>query len=180
MQKYVAAAALAMLAAVAAGCGDTVSGAPTTPSLAVSHLDGVWSGPLTLTSVSGGECTGAVAPSVFGPSDQGTLSMVQDGTSVTGRLTAQRTGLSCAFNGTATINTLSGDATSCNTTGLIVQCANGQARELRLVGSSVSGGTSGGTITASVGTTFNVFTVQSPQVGVGSLVVNQAFTATRQ
>jgi hypothetical protein len=180
MQKYVAAAMLTALAFTVAACGKTQAALPTTPSLMVNSLDGTWGGPMTLTSVSGGECTGAVAPSVFGPTDDATLSFTQDGAAVQGSITAQRTGFSCALAGSSTATGVTLNATSCNTTGLAVTCVDGSVRELRLVGSVVTGFNYGGTISGSVGTTYNVWTVGSNAVQVGSLVVDHSFSATRR
>ena len=67
---------------------------------------------------------------------------------------------------------------ACNTTGLLVKCTNGESRELRLVGAHVSGTRGSGGITASIGTTYNVFT--NKDVGLDSLVVNHSFSATRR
>lgn len=179
MHKYVAAAMLAAVTMTVAACGDPTT-VPAKPALAINQLEGNWGGQMTLTSVSGGECTGAVAPAVFGPSDSTTMAFTQDGLVVNGNITANRTGFSCAFAGSASVNGVALNATSCNTSGLAVQCLDGSARELRLVGSAVTGTNYGGTFTGSIGTTYNVWTVTSPQTEVGSLVVDHAFSATRR
>jgi hypothetical protein len=71
------------------------------------------------------------------------------------------------------------NATSCDRTGLIVQCVGG-ARELRLVGSSVAGTWNGTQLSGVTTSTYNVFTPpEGQQVGVGSLVATHTFTATR-
>jgi hypothetical protein len=73
------------------------------------------------------------------------------------------------------------NATSCDRTGLIVSCQGGGARELRLVGSSVTGSWTGNQFSGQMSSTYNVFTPpQGIQTGVGSLIVNHSFTATRR
>lgn len=179
MHKYVAAALLAAGTITAASCGESTA-VPAKPALAINQLDGTWGGQMSLTAVTGGECTGAVAPTIFGPVDNATLTFAQDGLAVNGNVTAQRTGFSCAFAGSATVNGLALNATSCNTTGLAVTCLDGSTRELRLVSSALTGSNYGGAISGAIGTTYNVWTVGTNPIEVGSLVVDHAFTATRR
>ena len=71
------------------------------------------------------------------------------------------------------------NAESCDRTGLIVSCKDGVKRELRLVGSSVTGTWNGNQLTGQASATYNVFDASSSK-GVGSLVTTHNFAATRR
>ena len=164
------------------GCQEYRQISPTSVSLltaeANQNLNGVWAGPMTLTRTSGGECAGAVVGSFLPASDRGTVTIVQDGTALQATMTTESTGLACSYQGTATAASLALNATSCDRTGLIVECGGGETRELRLVGSSISGVWNGSNVTGVVSSTYNVFTVVEPKVGIGALIANHDFTAT--
>ena len=135
---------------------------------------------MTLVATSGGECVGSVIPSFLPNNDLGTVTMVQDGADLLATMTMESTGLACTYSGTNTGANLTMNATSCDRTGLIVQCVGG-ARELRLVGSSVIGTWSGNQLSGVTTSTYNVFTPpEGQQTGVGSLVATHRFTATRR
>ena len=72
------------------------------------------------------------------------------------------------------------NAVSCDRTGLVVSCLNGQTRELRLVGSSIAGTWVGDQVTGQISSTYNVLTTGSQAVGVGSLITTHNFSATRR
>ena len=174
-------AAMVVVAVVATGCQDSRAVNPTAASLFVPNISGVWTGPMTLLGASGGECVGAVIPTFLPSTDQGSVTIGEDGTSLTATLTMESTGLACRFSGNKTDNALSMNATSCDRTGLIVACANGQARELKLVGSSMSATWDGQHITGRTTSTYNVFTASGTDtVGVGSLVASHGFSVTRR
>jgi hypothetical protein len=174
-------AAMLVLAVVAIGCQDSRVVSPTAASLFVPNIAGVWSGPMTLVSASGGECVGAVIPTFLPSSDLGTVTIGEDGGSVTATMTTESTGLACRFSGNKTDNLLTMNATSCDRTGLIVACANGQTRQLRLVGSSLTATWDGQQITGRTTSTYNVLTPPgTEEIGVGSLVASHSFSATRR
>ena len=165
---------------VAIGCQESRPVSPAAASLFVPSIQGVWSGPLTLVSTSGGECVGSVIPSFLPTNDLGTVSVALNGTELLATLTMESTGLACTYSGTSTGTSLAMNATSCDRTGLLVQCVGG-TRELRLVGSSVIGTWSGNQFTGVTTSTYNVFTPpEGRQDGVGSLVATHSFTAARQ
>lgn len=174
--------ALVFAAVIAAlGCSDARSVAPTAASLFIPSAEGVWSGPMTLLATSGGECVAAVVPSFLPVNDFGTVTVTQGGEAMTATMTMESTGLACRYSGNATVSTLALNATACDRHGLLVQCTNGEARELRLVGSSVTATWNGNEITGRTTSTYNVFTPpEVPQLGVGSLVATHSFTATRR
>jgi hypothetical protein len=167
-------------ALAAVGCQEVRQASPTAASLFIPDLQGVWSGPMTLLMTSGGECAGQVVGTFLPASDRGTIAITQDGPETSATLTMESTGLACKYTGTSTLTSLAMNAASCDRTGLIVACASGQNRELRLVGSSVTGAWNGNEVTGQVSSTYNVFTATTPQTGVGSLVATHSFAATRR
>jgi hypothetical protein len=169
-----------MLAVAAIGCQESRPANPAAASLFFPSIQGVWSGPMTLMGTSGGECVGTVIPTFLPTNDVGTVTVTQDGTDLLATLTMESTGLACKYSGTNTGANMTMNATSCDRTGLIVQCVGG-ARELRLVGSSVAGTWNGNQLSGVTTSTYNVFTPpDGQQTGVGSLVATHTFTATRR
>lgn len=136
---------------------------------------------MTLLGTSGGECVAGVIPTFLPTNDFGTVTLTQDTASLTATMTMESTGLACRYTGSATLDSISMNAVSCDRTGLLVVCANGVTRELRLVGSSVTAAWNGNVITGRTTSTYNVFTAPAGQQdGVGALVAAHSFTATRQ
>src|SRR4030095_2800548 len=140
----------------------------------------VWSGPMTLVKSSGGECTWYVVSPFFPTLDRGTLSITQTDAATSAIVTTESTGLACRLTGTSSLTMVALNATSCERTGLLVSCKHGTGR-LRLGGSSVTGSWTGTQFNGEVSSTYNVFTPpEGMQLGVGALVVNHSFTATRR
>lgn len=162
------------------GCNQERPVSPSAPSLFIPNLAGVWSGPMTLQSTSGGECTSQVIGSFLPTSDRGTISIAQTDADTSATLTTESTGLACRYTGTSSLTALAMNAVSCDRTGLVVACQNGQNRELRLVGSSIAGTWVGDQVTGQVSSTYNVFTTGTNPVGVGSLIATHSITATRR
>ena len=75
--------ALLLLSGLSA-CGG--SGNPAAPS-GPAQVAGVWTGSLTATSITGGECVGALLQSVVGTSENFTASVQQSGSSLTATVT---------------------------------------------------------------------------------------------
>lgn len=167
-----------LLALAATGCQDNRPVLPTAASLFIPTIQGVWSGPMTLVGTSGGECVGTVVPSFLPTNDLGTVSLAQTGNELSATLTMERTGLACKYDGTNTGGNLAMNATSCDRTGLVVQCV-GTARELQLVGSSFNATWSGDQMTGVTTSTYNVVTTDE-KIGVGSIIATHSFTATRR
>lgn len=164
------------LVATTLGCQDARPPVPTAASLFVPIVDGVWGGPMTRVSAGGLGCSATDLQAFLPANDLGTLSVLQAGTDLLATLTTESTGLACKYSGTASVTGLALNATSCDRTGLLVSC-NGRTLELQLVGSSVDGTWNSGAISGTVSSTYNGF---DDGTGVGSLVVNHAFTATRR
>lgn len=172
-------AGVALLLATALGCRDSRPSIPTAASMFIPGVQGVWSGPMTLQGTSGGECVAGVVPSFLPTLDQGTVTLAQNDEALVATLTMESTGLACKYTGTTSGASLAMNATSCDRTGLVIRCVENVARELRLVGSSVTAVWNGDQLTGRTTTTYNVFTPDGQQ-GVGSLVAAHSFTATRQ
>ena len=135
---------------------------------------------MTLLTARGGECVGAVVNNFLPPTDRGTVTITQTGNELSATMTMESTGLACRYTGSATESSFAVNAISCDRTGLIVTCLEGVARELRLVGSSVTANWNGNEVTGSVSATYNVFDTLPPTPGVGSLVTTHDFVATRR
>ena len=174
-------AVMIVIAMAALGCQDSRPAVPTAASLFIPGVQGVWSGPMTLTATSGGECAAGVIPSFLPTNDQGTVTLAQTDDALTATLTMESTGLACRYSGTTSGLSLSMNATSCDRTGLVISCIDGQARQLKLVGSSVTATWDGNQLTGRAVSTYNVFTPPgTDELGVGSLVASHNFTATRR
>jgi hypothetical protein len=170
-----------VLALTSVACQESRVANPAAASLFIPNVEGVWGGPLTLLATSGGECVAGVVPTFLPTLDSGTFTISQEGGTLLGAITTESTGLACRYSGSATTSSLAMNATSCDRTGLIVTCLDGQARELRLVGSSVTAAWDGNQITGRTTSTYNVFANENGDlVGVGSLVATHGFTATRR
>jgi hypothetical protein len=173
-------AAVPMILLATLGCQEPRPFTPTDAALFIPDVQGVWSGPMTLVAARGGECVGAVVNNFLPPTDRGTVTITQTGNELSATMTTESTGLACRYTGSATTTSFAVNATSCDRTGLIVTCLEGVARELRLVGSSLTADWNGNQVTGSVSTTYNVFEAGGSQAGVGSLVTNHDFVAARR
>jgi hypothetical protein len=179
-RSYGMRAVLLTVALTALGCQDSRPVSPTSASLFLPSVDGVWSGPMTLTSAQGGECAAGVVTTFLPINDVGTVTLAPDNDRLLATLTMESTGLACKYTGTTSATSLAMNATSCDRTGLIIRCIEDVPRELRLVGSSVTASFTGNQMAGRAVSTYNVFTVGDNPIGVGSLVASHSFTATRR
>ena len=186
-------AALIILAVGCAACGRDLNAplaaVPTLPSPFVAQVAGEWAGTATLRQPVGGtftdlgECiqqdliarpasTIASAPMV--------LSMGQKDADVTARLASSSTGLACSYKGRASLSTVALNSASCDAPVLVVRCSLNRVRDLKLVGSSVTGtiDVQSGTFTGAVANTYNVFETGGP--GVAGVVLTWDYTARKQ
>jgi hypothetical protein len=175
----VRAAALGLVTA-SLGCQELRPAAPTAASLFVTsaNVEGVWNGSMTRVQSYGGGCAGEVIETFLPTNDFGTLSMAQDGTTLSATLTMESTGLACRYVGSASGTSIALNATSCDRTGLLVECPTGPVR-LQLVGSSVTGNRAGSAVTGTSSSTYNVFDADSGDP-LGALVAGHTFSVTRQ
>ena len=177
-------AALLVAGVVSSGCGASSPGenaAMVLPSPIIANVSGMWRGPTTLVGVTGGECVGALMSAAVGAVDTRTLAIVQEGTEVSANVTSADTGLGCQYTGRVALNTLALDASSCSSAApvnIVVQCTNGNTRQLELIGSTITATVAGGVVTGTMADTFNVRDVENKPVA--GLVVNRTISATRR
>jgi hypothetical protein len=118
------------LALSAMACsGSSSPAAPSTPSIV--QAGGLWTGTLTITGVSGGECVGVTeqALGIVGSSQTYTVQITQTGTSLTAVTTSTSTGITTNFTGTAGTASVTLNATSSSAANVLgLHCTNGQLR----------------------------------------------------
>lgn len=182
---------------VVSGCGEGEPAAMTGPTTLASFLEppppaveGMWSGPLVLASVTGGtgavadagalDCVGTAIRAQMQSDNISSLVIDRDGSAVTGRLTSAETGLAVAYAGVAGDSQLVLSADSLNGESLNFLCQGGATATLVMVASSIIADfpsvPTPPTLTGTVAHTFNVFAGAS---GVLEGVVTQ-FTFTLQ
>jgi hypothetical protein len=188
---------LAAAGSSACGADSTTPATASGPSLFVAQVGGQWSGTSSLVNVTGlvgsnAECVGTDVAERLRTSVLATepvaLSLTQDSASVSGRLTSASSGLSCAYKGNAALTSLAMDASSCDAPLLVVRCnrnpidGSERVRDLKLVGSSLSGNiagsSAGGRITGTMTNTYNMFETGTSD-GVASLVLNYSYSINR-
>jgi hypothetical protein len=147
---------------------------PTAPSIA--QVSGVWTGTVTQTSASGGECVGTLFAGSNGVSSPFTVSITQSGSSLNATASSQTTGQSCTYTGTAGSNTIALNVTTCTPVAFQIRCANNAVRDIYLVTRSVTGTLNGNMISGTTGETWNVFASGTTTNGLGVLVVNNGFS----
>lgn len=158
-------------------CLSACSGKDTPTAPATAQVAGLWSGTITQTGATGGECL-ALFQLGNGGTAGITLAITQNGTALTGTATSSGSGGTCTFNGTAGSTNLSLNVTSCQPAGYSVTC-NGQLRDVYLAARSVTATISGNTLTGSAGDTWNVFARGTTTNGLGIVTVTNSLTLTR-
>ena len=176
-------AAVLIAAGVVAGCGEN----PTSPTSSQSpfitgQFAGTWAGATFRRSVSQGECVGDDLRASLGGLDEGTVSITQKDADVSATVRSSSTGLTCQYDGSASLTGFAASAKSCDAE-ILFRCSNGQARILRPVGSTFTATQSGLTASGTVTTTYNVFFL-NPQTHqeepVAGLIVESGFNAVRR
>jgi hypothetical protein len=148
----------------------------------VGSFAGTWSGATVPVRVSGGECVGDDLRNFPSAPNQGTVTLTQNATDVSAVIRSETTGLTCRYDGSASLTSFAATAVSCDAE-ILFRCSNGQPRILRPVGSTFTATQNGTTAQGTVTTTYNVFFL-NPQTNqeepIGGLTVESAFTATRR
>jgi hypothetical protein len=176
-------AGVLLLAACGAGCGETPIATSPTRSLFSQELGGLWQGDLRLATVRGGECVGADIVAGVGEGDRrdfegGKVTVTQDGDEVTALVRSEATGLSCTYSGAAGVSLVTLNSVSCDEKKLFFQCANGETRQLDLVGSTMNAfARVGATANGTVSTFYNVSDRQDDPVA--GLTLQYDFSAVR-
>jgi len=189
MKSGLALGAVLLAAVAGAACGENLTAAPTSPTptngspFAVSFT-GLYSGSTTLSHVTGGECVGAdyAAQLATASPDVGTVTITQDRSDIAAVVRSATTGLSCRYEGNASLATFALSATSCDVKTILVGCSNGAARVLELVGSTMTANISGTTTAGVVATYYNVFadsTETEQRKPVAGLILQHNFSARR-
>jgi hypothetical protein len=178
-----------------AGCGNSSPSAPSAPVIA--QVAGVWQMVGTLTGASGGECVGTLPQTVIGSQVRSTVSVTENGSSISANSTSQSNGfvslidspprgLVCQWAGTVGQSTFVMNLTGCQVaaddafiiTGF--RCLNGALRDVVFFGSGVNGTVNGNTVTGTEVDTYNVYISGTrTAVGVGVLTLNSSFTMTQ-
>ena len=177
-------------ALTAASCGPNLTATPTSPTTTtpgqspfVSRVNGFYNGELTLSNVRGGECAGDFYRAQLGTQDLGTVVINQNQTEVTAIVRSATNGVACRYQGAVGLGAFALSTQQCEVPELLLQCANGAARVLEQVGSTMTAQMAGGTATGTVATWYNVFAVSTEEdkrVPVAGLVLEQQFTAVRR
>jgi len=181
MKRALVASGLLVITCGVAGCGETPTSATPNPS-PFSAFGGSWAGATVPVSVSGGECVGddlrASTPTI----NQGTVSMTQTAGDISAIIRSETTGLTCRYDGNASLNHFAATAVSCDAD-ILFRCSNNQARILRPVGSTLSATQNGITAQGTVTTTYNIFVfdpITNKEIPVAGMTVESSFTAIRR
>jgi hypothetical protein len=146
----------------------------------VGQFAGTWTGDTVISNVSGGECVGADLRNV--PPDQGTVSLTQNSTDVTAVIRSSSTGLTCRYEGSASLTGFAASAVSCDKE-ILFQCSNGQSRILRPVGSTLTATQNGIAAKGTLTTNYNVFyidPVTHDELPLSGLIVQSDLSAIRR
>jgi hypothetical protein len=182
MKRALVASALLVMTSGLAGCGENpTSPTPPNPGIFAVQFGGTWEGSIVQTNVIKGECVGQDLRTIPQPPNLGTVSLTQNASDVSATIRSQSTGLSCRYNGSASLTNFAATAVSCDAE-LNFQCSNGQTRVLRPVGSTFTATQSGVTAQGTVTTTYNVFAVlpSGQLVAVDGMTIEGQFTAIRR
>ena len=167
-----------------AGCAET----PTSPTPGQSpfitgQFGGTWAGATVPVRVSGGECVGADLRASTPGLDQGTVTLTQSAADVSAVIRSETTGLTCRYDGSASLTGFAATAVSCDTE-ILFRCSTGDARILRPIGSTFTATQNGITATGTVTTSYNVFAAGSgpnaQEVPIAGMTVESQFTAIRR
>src|SRR5438105_4267990 len=112
---------------------------PTTPTPTRVQVAGIWTLTETRTGITGGECLQGTLDSTIGTTGTDTLTISQNGASLTAVTTAQANGVSCNWTGTADTDRFVLNLTTCQTNAnqFNIRCANGAVRDLRVASSGI-------------------------------------------
>lgn len=156
-------------------CGGSSPAAPSGPA----QVAGIWKGTLTVTSITGGECVGAVLQSAVGRATTFTASVQQSGSSLSATVSDAGTGTSCTYSGSAGPTTISLNLQSCPVDAILgLRCGNGDLRDIQVVAGALTGTVSGSRITGTETSTWNTF-VSRTAIDTDSMVVNGQFVLNR-
>jgi hypothetical protein len=145
----------AFIVLISSGCGGGSGGGgggpvgPTAPTIA--DVAGNWSGTLTLNSATGCGCVGTATQFVIGLAIESTMDITQNGTAISGVLTSGWSGELCDFEGTVGSESLSAEATRCESGEWTdVECLNGNRIDLHWAGATLQASVFGNNLDGTV------------------------------
>lgn len=165
------------------GCGEN----PTSPTandapFVVGQFAGTWTGATLPVRVSGGECVGNDLRNSTPSLNQGTVTLTQTSTDLTAIIRSETTGLTCRYDGSASLTGFAASSVSCDAE-ILFQCSNGLTRILRPIGSTFTATQNGITATGTVTTSYNVFSkdpVTNEEKPVAGLTIESQLSAVRR
>src|SRR4029434_8138017 len=156
MKRAVVVAGVLVVAGALAACGaNPMSPTPGQSPFITGQFAGTWSGATVRVRVSGGECVGADLRASVPGIDQGTVTLTQTAADVSAVIRSETTGLTCQYDGSASLTGFAATAVSCDAE-ILFQCSTGQSRILKPVGSTFTATQNGFTATGTVTTTYNI------------------------
>ena len=164
------------------GCGENPTSPTAIENLFLGQFAGQWSGVTVPVRVSGGECVGNDLRASGPSTDQGTVTLTQSATDVSAIIRSETTGLTCKYDGSASLTSFAASSVSCDLE-ILFQCSTGQARILRPVGSTFTATQNGFTAFGTVTTTYNVFSFDPAtrqETPVAGLTVESQLSASRR
>jgi hypothetical protein len=176
---------ISLLASVGvAGCGEDPTSPTSLQSPFQGQFGGTWSGATVPTRVSSGECVGddLRAGIASNPIDQGTITVTQTDNNVSAIVRSASTGLTCRYEGTASLSSFAATSVSCDAE-ILFRCSNGNPRILRPVGSTMTAFQAGATATGVVTSSYNIFFLDpaaNKEIPVSGLTIESRFTASRR
>lgn len=171
--------ALALVSLIA--CGGNSSTAPSASAPPpTAQLQGVWTGTVSLGSVTGGECFGPAFLALIGTTSPISLAFTQSGSGVTAVWSPQAGGGNFSYSGTVGQSAVSMNDTSCSACNQIgLACPSGARRDLKLQSGNFNGSTDGRTMTATDAKIYNIY-ISGTQTAVGTLNFASTVTLTKQ
>ena len=168
---------IAVVVMVVCGCSSPMSPSGPTPV----QVAGVWAQTATVTASSGGECLTADFQNTIGEGIHRSLTVAQNGSSLTATYVSATTNDRCSWTGTAGSNTMSLNFVSCNSNseflGLRCHDASG-VRDVRLVSDVITATVAGNTATGTETYSFNIL-VAGTQDLVGTWTQTWSTSMTR-
>jgi hypothetical protein len=181
-----------LAAAASASCSYEPTSGSTIPSPLVAQVAGTWTGPVTLSTLSDPnavsaplagtlQCVGDALKASLGETDTATLILSQAGVDLSGRLTMERSGLSCSYTGTATpgafvLSTPNVEAekiNTCDAPRIVVRCASGEVFDVVPIGTTITASVSDGAATGTLAQTYSVF-ITDTTTGRGGLTTRSS------
>lgn len=161
------------------GCGGSPASPTTVKLSATAQVAGVWAYRATLTSVSGGECVGALLQQSVGTVQAGTLQVQQTGASLSATLTNDSDGSSCSYSGTAGASSMALNASFCTSATINgIRCSNGSTRNMALQVASINVSLAGSSATGTSADTYNVTTTGNAPIA--TMTLQGSVTGTRR